>query len=105
MSKKDAEKLLLLDCMHGMICAKSPEQMNLDFALWNRGVLGIPIKHGYGLTLTIRTVGNYLIPIWFHNVIWEPASFFSVFVKLWEQIDISLIVEAFMQTMPNAQLV
>ena len=46
--------------IRGIICDKRPEQMKLDFALWNRGAVAILIEREYGLRLSIRAVGNYL---------------------------------------------
>lgn len=46
--------------IRGIICDKRPEQMKLDFALWNRGAVATLIDREYGLKLTIRAVGNYL---------------------------------------------
>lgn len=43
-----------------IICDKRPEQMKLDFALWNRGAVTILIERETGIKLCIRAVGNYL---------------------------------------------
>jgi len=43
-----------------LICDKRPEQMKLDFALWNRVAVVQLIEQEFGLTLPIRTVGEYL---------------------------------------------
>ncbi|MFC3106712.1 IS630 family transposase [Undibacterium arcticum] len=46
--------------IRGIICDKRPEQVKMDFALWNRGAVTILIERECGLKLTIRAVGNYL---------------------------------------------
>ena len=46
--------------IRGIICDKRPEQMKMDFALWNRGAVAVLIERECGLKLTIRAVGNYL---------------------------------------------
>src|SRR5712692_5838250 len=46
--------------IRGIICDKRPEQMKMDFALWNRGAVAVLIERECGLKLTIRPVGNYL---------------------------------------------
>ena len=43
-----------------IICDKRPEQMKLDFALWNRGAVTILIERETGVKLCLRAVGNYL---------------------------------------------
>jgi transposase len=43
-----------------MICEKRPEQLKLDFALWTRIAVNELIQREYGLTLSVRSVGNYL---------------------------------------------
>ena len=43
-----------------IICDKRPEQMKLDFALWNRGAVTLLIEREVGVKLCIRAVGNYL---------------------------------------------
>jgi len=43
-----------------LICDKRPEQMKLDFALWNRIAVSQLIEQEFGLTLPVRTVGEYL---------------------------------------------
>lgn len=43
-----------------MIVDKFPEQLKLDFALWNRKAVQELIAHQFGITLAIRTVGTYL---------------------------------------------
>jgi transposase len=43
-----------------LICDKRPEQLKLDFALWNRAAVGQLILREYRIKLSIRAVGNYL---------------------------------------------
>jgi transposase len=43
-----------------LICDKRPEQMRLDFALWNRLAVALLIEQEFGLVLPVRTVGEYL---------------------------------------------
>ena len=43
-----------------LICDKRPEQLKMDFALWNRGAVSDLIERECGLKLTMRAVGNYL---------------------------------------------
>ena len=43
-----------------IICDKRPEQLKLEFALWNRAAVGQLIERECGITLSIRAVGNYL---------------------------------------------
>lgn len=43
-----------------LICDKRPEQMKLDFALWNRLAVSQLIEQEFGLALAVRTVGEYL---------------------------------------------
>lgn len=42
------------------ICDKRPEQLKMDFALWNRAAVMELIKDTCGISLSIRGVGNYL---------------------------------------------
>ena len=42
------------------ICDKRPEQLKLEFALWNHAAVGQLIECECGITLSIRAVGNYL---------------------------------------------
>lgn len=42
------------------ICDKRPEQLKLDFALWNRAAVGQLIRREHGIELSVRAVGNYL---------------------------------------------
>lgn len=42
------------------ICDKRPEQLKLDFALWNRAAVMQLIEREYGVVLPVRTVGKYL---------------------------------------------
>lgn len=43
-----------------LICDKRPEQLKMDFALWNRAAVGQLILSEYRIKLSIRAVGNYL---------------------------------------------
>lgn len=43
-----------------LICEKRPEQLKLDFALWTRGAVGELIARECGITMGVRTVGDYL---------------------------------------------
>jgi len=43
-----------------LICDKTPDQLKLGFALWNRQAVGLLIEQEYGLRLPVRTVGEYL---------------------------------------------
>ena len=43
-----------------LICEKRPEQMKMDFALWNRAAVMQLIERECGITLSVRGVGNYL---------------------------------------------
>lgn len=43
-----------------LICDKRPEQLKMDFALWNRPAVMQLIDQEYGIKLCIRAVGNYL---------------------------------------------
>jgi len=43
-----------------MICDKRPEQLKLEFALWNRAAVMQLIQQECGITLSVRGVGNYL---------------------------------------------
>lgn len=43
-----------------VICDKSPDQMKLPFALWNRKAIQRVIKQMWGINIAIRTVGDYL---------------------------------------------
>lgn len=42
------------------ICDKRPEQMKMEFALWNRAAVMQLIEHEFGIKLAVRTVGDYL---------------------------------------------
>ena len=52
--------------IRGIICErwsvddKRPEQLKLDFALWNRGAVTALIERECGIALSVRAVGNYL---------------------------------------------
>lgn len=43
-----------------IICDKRPEQLKMEFALWNRAAVMQLIKREYGITLSVRGVGGYL---------------------------------------------
>ena len=43
-----------------IICEKRPEQLKMEFALWNRGAVKQLIEQECGIKLRIRAVGNYL---------------------------------------------
>ena len=44
-----------------MIIDKMPDQLKLPFALWTRKVLVELVKREFGVTIAIRTMGNYLL--------------------------------------------
>ncbi len=46
--------------MQRLICDKRPEQLKMDFALWNRGAIRQLIEQECGISMPIRTVGHYL---------------------------------------------
>jgi transposase len=43
-----------------MIRDQHPEQLKMEFALWNRAAVTQLIEREYGIKLTVRGVGNYL---------------------------------------------
>lgn len=43
-----------------LICEKRPEQLKMDFALWNRVAVGQLVEQQFGIKLGVRAVGNYL---------------------------------------------
>jgi len=43
-----------------LIIDRCPDQLKLDFALWNRIAVGQLIEQEYGIEMPIRTVGDYL---------------------------------------------
>lgn len=43
-----------------MIKDRCPDQLKFPFALWTREAVGLLIERKYGITLSIRSVGNYL---------------------------------------------
>lgn len=46
--------------MRQIICDKRPEQLKMEFALWNRAAVMQLIERECGIKLSIRGVGNYL---------------------------------------------
>ena len=48
------------DAIRRMICDKRPEQLKMEFALWNRAAVMQLIEREIGIKLSIRGVGNYL---------------------------------------------
>lgn len=43
-----------------LICEKRPEQLKMEFALWNRATVMKLIERKYGIKLSVRGIGNYL---------------------------------------------
>jgi len=43
-----------------LICDKRPEQLKMDFALWNCPAVMLLIEQEFGLKLSVRAIGNYL---------------------------------------------
>jgi transposase len=43
-----------------IICDKRPEQLKMEFALWNRAAVLQLIEREFGITLSVRGVGTYL---------------------------------------------
>lgn len=43
-----------------LICDKRPEQLKMDFALWNRPAVMQLIEQEFGIKLSVRAVGDYL---------------------------------------------
>jgi transposase len=43
-----------------IVCDKRPEQLKMDFALWNRAAVAQLIERKCGIRLSVRGVGNYL---------------------------------------------
>ena len=43
-----------------LICDKTPDQLKLEFALWNRQAVSQVIEERLGVKVPIRTVGEYL---------------------------------------------
>ena len=43
------------------ICDRRPEQLKMDFALWSRPAVKQLIERKYGLALSVRAIGNYLL--------------------------------------------
>ncbi len=43
-----------------LICDKRPEQLKMDFALWTRPAVMLPIERECAIKLSVRGVGNYL---------------------------------------------
>ena len=48
------------DVIRRTICDKRPEQLKMEFALWNRAAVMQLIEREYGIKLSVRGVGNYL---------------------------------------------
>ena len=48
------------DAIRRTICDKRPEQLKMEFALWNRAAVMQLIEREYGIKLSVRGVGNYL---------------------------------------------
>ena len=48
------------EAIQKLICDKRPEQLKLDFALWNRAAVMQLIERECKVTLSVRGVGNYL---------------------------------------------
>lgn len=42
------------------LCDKRPEQLKMEFALWNRAAVMQLIEREYGVALHMRSVGKYL---------------------------------------------
>ena len=49
--EKEVQKLLIDKC---------PEQLKLDFALWDRNAVSVLIRNRYGIKMPVRTMGLYL---------------------------------------------
>ena len=47
-------------CEFWSVDHKRPEQLKLDFALWNRGAVTALIERECGIALSVRAAGNYL---------------------------------------------
>ncbi len=45
--------------MQRLICDIHPEQLRMNLALWNRGVISQLIEQECGISMPIRTVGHY----------------------------------------------
>ena len=62
--RRDGEDRLLApdqeDAIRRLICERRPEQLKMEFALWNRGAVMQLIEREYGIKLSIRSVGDYL---------------------------------------------
>ena len=43
-----------------IICEKRPEQLKMNFALWNRAAVSQMIEQEFGIKLPVRTMGHYL---------------------------------------------
>lgn len=43
-----------------LLVDKTPDQLKLAFALWNRDAVRLAIKHSYGKELPLRTISDYL---------------------------------------------
>jgi transposase len=48
------------EAIQRLICDKRPEQLKMEFALWNRAAVMQLIEREYGIKLSVRGVGKYL---------------------------------------------
>ncbi len=48
------------EAIRKIICDKWPEQLKMEFALWNRAAVMQLLEREYGIKLSVRGVGNYL---------------------------------------------
>ena len=62
--KKQGSGRVLSEAQEAMvrqiICDKRPEQLKMEFALWNRAAVAQLIERECGISLSVRGVGNYL---------------------------------------------
>jgi transposase len=61
--KKGTQRRLSLEQeneIQRLICEKRPEQLKMDFALWNRVAVGQLVEQQYRIKLSVRAIGNYL---------------------------------------------
>lgn len=62
--KADTQRLLNVEQenqIKRLICEKRPEQLKMEFALWNRAAVRQLIAQEFGIELGVRTVGDYLV--------------------------------------------